>query len=248
MRRVFLFTFTLAAVLLSCTTDNAELNEELTTAELKSQTGKENDAFTKFKVTIENVTEEGTFTTPFSPGVYLVQKKNSEPLFSPWEADYGEGLEAIAEDGSANDLNESLMNNPKVRSHGVFMTPVGASGGAPIFPGDAYEFYIEAKPNDYLNFATMFIQSNDLFIAPDAQGVPLFDGKEPKSGDITMYLSLWDAGTEVNEEPGVGPNQAPRQSGPDTGIVENGVVRLVDDGYTYPEIEEVIKVTISPMY
>lgn len=56
---------------------------------------------------------------------------------------------------------------------------------------------------------------------------------------------LWDAGTEVNEEPGVGPNQAPRQPAPNTGPSEHGVVRPVRDGYTYPATAEVIRVTIT---
>lgn len=248
MRRLQFLALAVAFAFISCSTDNEEITE-ISTADLQSEKGQENDAFTTFKVVIENVTEEGTFTTPFSPGIYLVQKKNSAALFTAGETDYGEGLEAIAEDGSPGELYENLMNDAKVRSHGIFNTPVDAAGPAPIFPGGAYEFYVEAKHNDYLNFATMFIQSNDLFIGPDAQGIPLFDGvKQPISGDVTMYLSLWDAGTEVNEEPGVGPNQAPRQSGPDTGIVEDGVVRVVDDGYTYPELSDIIKVTVTPMY
>ena len=67
------------------------------------------------------------------------------------------------------------------------------------------------------------------------------------SGDITNQLELWDAGTEVNEEPGVGLNQAPRQGGPDTGETENGTVRIVDDIYTYPSLSDVIKVTVTPL-
>ena len=69
-----------------------------------------------------------------------------------------------------------------------------------------------------LSFATMFVPSNDLFFAPDENGIPLFDETGmPKAGDATQYLMLWDAGTEENQEPGVGANQAQRQSGPNTG-------------------------------
>jgi hypothetical protein len=55
-------------------------------------------------------------------------------------------------------------------------------------------------------------------------------------GTLTVVgaLALWDAGTEVNELPGVGLSEAPRQSGPDTGPDENGNVRIVSDGFTYP--------------
>ena len=38
---------------------------------------------------------------------------------------------------------------------------------------------------DYLSFATMFVQSNDLFYAPEPSGIPLFDGETPVDGDMT---------------------------------------------------------------
>jgi hypothetical protein len=120
----------------------------------------------------------------------------------------------------------------------------------PIFPGGAYEFTVTASPGQRLSFATMFIQSNDLLYAPGQDGVALFESDgTPVSGDITGAVNLYDAGTEVNEEPGVGPNQAPRQSGFDTGSDENGVVRpigQVDDGFSYPDDEDVIEVTVTP--
>jgi hypothetical protein len=53
----------------------------------------------------------------------------------------------------------------------------------------------------------------------------------------------------VNQEPGVGGDQAPRQSALDTGADENGVVRAiddVDDGYDYPAVADTIRVTLSP--
>ncbi len=200
-----------------------------------------------FKVRIECIATPGAFVTPFAPGAWIVQKKNSTPIFISGMPDFGDGLEALAEDGMPGMLNNSLGNHPKVRSNDMFNTPVGAAGPAPIFPGEAYEFYITAKPKDYLNFATMFIQSNDLFVGPSENGIPLFDNsRNPIEGDVTGYLQLWDAGTEVNEEPGVGPNQAPRQSGPNTGPDENGVVQPVNDGFDYPAVSEVIKVTITP--
>ncbi|MCB0640975.1 MAG: spondin domain-containing protein [Phaeodactylibacter sp.] len=200
-----------------------------------------------FKVRIETLAE-GDFVTPFAPGVWVVQKKNSAPIFTDGAPDYGDGLEAIAEDGAPGMLYDALIHHPKVREHGIFNTPVGAAEPAPIFPGEAYEFTFTAKPNDCLNFTTMFIQSNDLFVAPAPEGLSLFDeNDDPISGDITPYLYLWDAGTEVNEEPGVGPNQAPRQSGPNTGPDENGVVQRVDDGYMYPALNEVIRVTVIPL-
>ncbi|UCC71927.1 MAG: spondin domain-containing protein [Gemmatimonadota bacterium] len=69
----------------------------------------------------------------------------------------------------------------------------------------------------------------------------------PISGDVTSQLMLWDAGTEVNQKPGIGLDQAPRQSGPDSGAAESATVRLVDDGFTYPGVSDVINVTITPI-
>lgn len=92
----------------------------------------------------------------------------------------------------------------------------------------------------------MYVQSNDLFFAPLGAGIPLFgaDGS-PVSGDVTDRIQLWDAGTEVNQAPNFGPDQAPRQAGPDTGADENGVVQPVSDDFTYPSTAQLIRVTIT---
>jgi len=118
---------------------------------------------------------------------------------------------------------------------GVFSVPVGATDPAAIGPGEAYEFTFDAAPGSRLSFATMFVQSNDLFYAPAEGGIALWDDMGAQvSGDVTGQVMLWDAGSEVNEEPGEGVNQAPRQTGANTGADEGGLVRLVDDGFTYP--------------
>jgi hypothetical protein len=94
----------------------------------------------------------------------------------------------------------------------------------------------------------MYVQSNDLFYGPGSSGIDLFSNGEPLSGDITDMILFYDAGTEVNEQPGVGPNQAPRQPAPNTGADEGGTVRLVSDvsdGFAYPAVNEVIEVTIT---
>ena len=123
---------------------------------------------------------------------------------------------------------------------------MGADGPGPLTPGSAYEFTFVARPGARLSFATMYVQSNDLFLAPGDTGIALFaDDGLPISGDITDQIGLWDAGTEVNEEPGVGANQAPRQAAANTGADEGGTVRLVDDGYTYPAVADVVSITVT---
>ena len=248
MKKILVLSALVALFVFSCSSDSESMDSELLSVNQESSLVNDNNAFTKFKVTIENLgSDEVSYPTVLSPGVYVVQKQKSAPLFMDGYEDYGDGLEGIAEDGNPSMLYQSLMNDSKVREHGVFMVPVGAEDVSPILPGGSYEFYISAKHNDYLNLATMFAQSNDIFIAPNENGIPLFTSdKKPISGDITMYFQLWDSGTEVNEEPGVGPYQAPRQPGPDTGMDENGVVHLVDDGFTYPSVSTMLKVTITP--
>ena len=129
---------------------------------------------------------------------------------------------------------------------GVFNTPVGAGAPGPVLPGQAYEFTFGAAPGHKLSFATMMVQSNDLFYAPDGGGIELYNGTTPVTGNVTAQLALWDAGTELNEEPGLGANQAPRQGGADTGAVDpDNTVRLVNDGYTYPAVASVITATLA---
>ena len=59
-------------------------------------------------------------------------------------------------------------------------------------------------------------------------------------------LVMWDAGTEVNQEPGIGPDQGPHQKAPNTGKAENGMVRKIDDGKPYSTASKVMRVTITP--
>ncbi|QXP59478.1 spondin domain-containing protein [Olleya sp. HaHaR_3_96] len=134
---------------------------------------------------------------------------------------------------------------------GVFNTPVGDTDPGPATPGKRYEFTVDAGRSQKLSFVTMLAATNDLFFAPDGNGIAFYDDNgEPISGDVTDQVYLWDAGTEVNEEPAVGPNTVGMQSGPDTGEVENGNVLKIADVtngfmFDYPEVNELISVTIT---
>jgi len=209
---------------------------------------------TTFNVRIENVSTTSTLHSmtgeaapaPNSPGVWVVHTKPAR-LFQPGKADLGWGLEAQAEDGNPEPLAEHCRHHDGVKSVGIFNTPIGDTTPGPALPGKAYEFTITASPGDRLSFATMFGQSNDLFYATGASGIELFDFKgHPTNGDVTRSVTLWDAGTEVNEEPGFGPNQAPRQPAPNTGPSEKNRVSKVKDSFTYPSVGHVLKVTITP--
>jgi hypothetical protein len=113
-----------------------------------------------------------------------------------------------------------------------------------FIPGQSFE--VSAEPGDRLVFASMLVQSNDKFYSPDPNGIALFDSMSaPISGDWTKSIKLWDAGTEKDEAPGLGPNQAPRQPAPNTGPAEYASVDAASDGFQYPPVDEVIQLTVS---
>ena len=210
-----------------------------------------------FTVRVENVSVGNilklsngkTAAVTVAPVLYVIHT-NRAPLFTSGEPDRGKRLEALAEDGPTGPLEKSLKGQPGIVHVGSTDTPVGASSAGDIWPGQHFEFKITAKPGERLTIATMFVQSNDLFYAPREEGIALFDASgKPIAGDVTSQILLWDAGTEVNEEPGLGPNQGPLQPGPNTGPAEHGVVRPiteVKDGFHYPTVPEVLRVTITP--
>lgn len=210
--------------------------------------GKKKEA--KFKVRIENISgSEGLAAQdgskyPFavSPGLYAVSDKKMS--FFKVGKKASPGLEAQAEDGNPAVLKDFLLTTIGSSNLGVFNMPVGAAEAAPILPGGAYEFSFTAAEGMKLNFIAMYGQSNDLFYAPE-QAIDLFVKGTAVSGDITDRLMLWDAGTEVNQAPGIGDQQAPRQKAANTGTAENGKVGMVKDGFIYPQTKDVLRVTIT---
>ena len=206
------------------------------------------DGATSFTVVIENVSNEGTLSTsagtvavPLSPGAYLVHPAGRNALLDPRDS-ATPALEALAEDGDPSGFPSQV---PGAK---VFDTPDGADGPGPLLPGQTYSFSFDASPGHELSLATMFVQSNDWFYTTvsDTCGIALFDAHgNPTSGDVSDQLKLWESKTEVDEEPGTGPNQAPRQSGPNTGHTESGqVISLSTQGKMVPLNGPVIKVTI----
>jgi hypothetical protein len=210
---------------------------------------------TKFTIRVENISNPEGMTAsngqkfPFalSPGMFVLTDK-SAALFSEGKPARKNGLEMQAEDGDPSGLVASLMAmHHSSNLHGVFNTPVGAMAAGPIRPGDSYEFTFTATTGMKLFMTQMFGQSNDWFYAPGANGIALFDSKGmPVSGDITDQFYLWDAGTEKDEEIGIGPNQGPRQKGTNTGENENGVVHRVGDSRWTARNKEFFRVTITP--
>jgi hypothetical protein len=216
-----------------------------------------------FTVRVENVSDSETLQTtaegdlaaqpvPLTPVVWAVHTRD-EPIFSAWQAERHNGLEELAEDGKPGRLAETLAARDTVVDSGVAAVPVGGDSPGPLTPGHAYEFSFEAEPGSpqlYLSAVTMFVPSNDAFYALGGpSGMRLFgQGNSPVAGQVTGHVDLWDTGTEINEEPGVGENQPQRQRGAAVGLTERGTVAPMThvNGYDYPETEDVLSVRINP--
>jgi hypothetical protein len=239
MQRVKLFTILLLAIPMAVAVPSLALNHR--------------NGETKFTVRTENISSTDGQTAsdgtkwPFalSPGMWVVHEREVR-LYREGVRALG-GLEAQAEDGNPAELVKTLESREHSgMQHGVFNTPVGASNPGPIGPGGAYEFTVTAKHGMKLSLVMMFGQSNDWFYAPAARGISLFDNGKPISGDITAKFMLFDAGTEKDEELGVGPNQGPRQKDPNTGDDEQGVVRKMKKSPFFTRNAELFRVTIMP--
>src|SRR5262249_15918777 len=187
------------------------------------------------------------FPFALSPGMFVLSEKNA-PLFSEGKPARKNGLEMQAEDGDPSGLVGSFVAmHHGSNLHGVFNMPVVAMTAGPLGRGDAYEFTFTAVAGMKLFMTQMFGQSNDWFYAPGPNGIALFDSKgNAFSGDVTDQLYLWDAGTEKDEEIGIGPNQGPRQKGPNTGEDEHGVVHRVKDARWAGRNKEFFRITITP--
>jgi hypothetical protein len=208
---------------------------------------------TKFTVKVENISKGEALklstgrTAPFvaASTFWALHTSAGNPIFTGGQPESGNGLEQLAETGNPEGLVKYVSSVSGVSAVGANARPVGATGDGPLTPGQAYEFEVSASPGQSLSLAWMFGQSNDLFYSNE-RPIVLFVGGKPVSGDMTAQVSLWDAGTEVNEEPGLGPNQAPRQKSPDAGTAEQQSIAHVRDRYNYPRIGQVLRLTITP--
>jgi len=204
-----------------------------------------------FKVRVENISDkdgvvaqDGTkYPFALSPGFYTLSNHKMDLFRVGKKA--SPALEAQAEDGNPELFKNKFLTVLGGINIGIFNKPVGSDMASPIFSGGVFEFEFSAMEGTKLDLATMYGQSNDLFYGPE-KAIDLFDANgNPLTGDVTDKFLLWDAGTEVNQAPGLGADQGPRQKGPNMGTAENGVVRLVKDGFSYPNTKDVLRITIT---
>lgn len=194
-----------------------------------------------------NLRLERGIASPLSPGVYVIHA-NGSPLFVQESVDYNFGLEQLAEDGNVGVLHDSLKSGIvlEAESYGAFDTMMDGAAG-PCVPGSAYELTFQARPGDRLSLVTAFSASNDWFISPPAEGMPLFNGNLPRWGEITNEFRLFDAGTELDEELEVGANVGTQQPSANQGRVDrNTNVREVGrDRYDVP-LTRHVRITLTP--
>ena len=211
-------------------------------------------AATTFTIRVENISKGEVLklstgaSAPFvsAPVFWSIHTGAANPIFTGGRPARDNGLERLAETGNPEGLVKYLSAESGVAAVGANARPVGATGDGPLTPGQAYEFDITAAPGQALSLAWMFGQSNDLFYGNDRPIALFTSAGKPVSGDMTPQISLWDAGTEINEEPGLGPNQAPRQKAEDAGTAEQSAVAHVRDRWTYPRTTDVLRLTITP--
>ncbi|HEU0033761.1 MAG TPA: spondin domain-containing protein [Kofleriaceae bacterium] len=190
---------------------------------------------------IDSLRYERGVATGLSPGVFVIHRDDA-PLFLVGAPDYGIGLEPLAEDGDPSVLYSAMRE----ASAGMFDTPVDGVSG-PAFPGQAYEVTFEAQPGDRVSFATMFESSNDWFFAPKQAGIELFLGNDPRWGDVTSEVALYDLGTESDQELDIGTATAVHQTAPNTGG-SDGIANVREVPLRVYDVPEAyhIRVTLTP--
>jgi hypothetical protein len=210
---------------------------------------------------LENIAESGDIAplaatlppltgvaTGISPGVWVIHGSGS-PLYAVGMPDRGMGLENIAESGNIVPLSTALMATlpAGATAQGLWNTPVGASAPGPAGPGASYEFSVTARPGDRLSFVTMYGWSNDWFFGTPDTGITLFDaGGLPVAGDVTAMMKLFDAGTELSQEPAVGSDTGPQQASATQGPADSDPqVREVASSVYATPVSQHIRVTVS---
>jgi hypothetical protein len=190
----------------------------------------------RFTLTFRNVSAlRKTLISPISP-VFFAAHDDTYRLFADGEP-ASAALERLAEDGSPAQLAAEADGSDGIFESGAVTIPDDADSAGPALPGSSFSIDVAAdEDHPWLSFATMLGNSNDAFLALPPSGVRLVDesgqmrSAEDVEEEIRNRLAVWDAGSESNEVIGVGPNQAPRQSAPDTGPTdENDAVRRYAD-------------------
>lgn len=205
-------------------------------------------------LTLENTSQPGDLVASdgsshdfkLAPGLVILHDADFS-LFSTG-AVASSALEAIAEDGDPSLLIASLSAREDVFWFEVVSTLDGETyDDAPLSPGDVVTVTSTAAARgDGLTFVQMFGESNDIFLATTS---PLEIGPD-LAGEQVQHIAYFDAGTEVNQEPGLGADQAPRQAAPGDGTPEDGTISALSQevdaaGWSYPPLDQLLSLSLS---
>ena len=208
-----------------------------------------------FHVTIQNVSTATTLqlgalpdrTAPLSPGAWAVVESGT--IFDLNQEATLE-IEQLAEEGSPTLLAAQFALDNDIAESGEFSSQGGPDNGPIIAAGESTTFSFDADPGDKLQIMTMFGNSNDWFYAFGNGGLDLFNGNDAIEGDQTSKIVLYDAGTELDEMPGLGINQKPDHPttiniGPidPVDMITNAMSRHTS--FVIPANNSVIKVTVT---
>lgn len=213
-----------------------------------------------FEIKFENISSNPSFTaqngssvvSAFSSLVGLVhtQPNRTFLLNAP---DQGRGMADLAENGDPALLTQTLRLDSSVEIIGIANDPSNGTRGI-LAPGQSFTLILSTfSTSDRLSLVTSFLQGNDIVVSTRPEGIALFnDSGVPLSGEITDQFNYYDIGTEINQPPGIGPEQVLRQGDAPTGQTsagtrESGLTRILNDGFSYPPISNTIRVTITPL-
>lgn len=171
---------------------------------------------TEIRIAVTNDSAQGgTFLTPFWFGAH-------DGTFDLYDRNVAAspGLEALAEDGSFATIDAELV---AADANAIAGAVLGAAG--PIAAGEATStiLTVDATAQGYVDVAAMILPSNDAFIGTGTS-VQIFDEDGTFLGAQLLDFngdSVLDAGTEYNTEEDAA---FINQTGPNTGLTENGVV------------------------
>ncbi len=162
-------------------------------------------------VSIENnQTAGGFYLTPLFFGVH-------DGSFDFFDANVGSmsstSLQALAENGDVSGLNNDFDAAHDASNRSVVTGPAGfgsMAGQPPVL--DPTEIGMtsitinDTSNNQFFSFATMVIPTNDAFIGNDSGTAhQIFDSAGNFTGPVTIQIfgsSIYDSGTEVNDENG----------------------------------------------
>ena len=171
---------------------------------------------TALRISFKNTSAPGgTALTPLFVGFH----DDSFDLYDLGQA-ASPGLEALAEDG-----NNAVVAGEVAAADADAQTTNVVGDRGPVAAGETASTIINVNgaSNGFASFGSMVLPSNDAFIGT-ANAVQLFDAAGNFKGESTTVFtgaSVRDAGTEENTEQDAA---FINQTGPNTGVIEGGVV------------------------